>query len=199
MIYRLMQFLFFQVGWLSCVLGAAYGRAEWGAVGGLAMALLILALTDNRRRLILVLLFATFIGPLADLIQVASGMIRLKQPLLFGFWIPVWLWAMWPLFAAVLKDSFGWLFSRWVPAIGLGAVAGPLSYWAGARLGAVDLHPDLWPSLLAIALEWALMFPILLGLTQKAVTNRGSPVSEMKAVVNAGKTLGIISDDGGQR
>ena len=45
-----------------------------------------------------------------------------------------------------------------------GMVGGPLAFFGGARLGAADLHPDLWISLGALALEWALAMPLLLWL-----------------------------------
>ena len=44
----------------------------------------------------------------------------------------------------------------------LGAVCGPLSYAAGARLGAIELHPNALASLAGIALVWGLAMPALL-------------------------------------
>jgi hypothetical protein len=60
---------------------------------------------------------------------------------------PVWIIAMWAGFATLLHVALRWLLPhRWLAAL-LGAVGGPLAYYAGMRLGAVNF-PD--PARLAI-------------------------------------------------
>jgi hypothetical protein len=160
-------FVLFQAGWLACVLGAARG---WGWIGlalGLAAVAGNLALSPRFRAAIALVALTALIGPPFDLIQIALGTLRPHEPLLYGFWVPPWLWMLWLLFAATVHASFRWLRGRRLAAAALGAVSGAASYWAGARLGAAALHPDLWPSLLAIGLEWALMMPLLLWLSER--------------------------------
>ena len=43
----------------------------------------------------------------------------------------------------------------------LAPMAGPFAYWSASKLGAVTL-PELVPSLLALALGWLVVFPLLL-------------------------------------
>jgi hypothetical protein len=69
--------------------------------------------------------------------------------------------ALWMNLAATLRHSLSWLCGRPVLALVMGAVAGPLAYWGGARLGAVELGAPLGSSLAAIAVEWALALPLL--------------------------------------
>jgi hypothetical protein len=167
-------FVLFQAGWLACVLGAARG---WGWIGlalGLTALAGNLALSPRPRAAITLVAVAALIGPPFDLIQVALGTLRLHEPLLCGFWTPPWLWMLWLLFAATVHASFRWLRGRHLAAAALGAVSGAASYWAGARLGAAALHPAVWPSLLAIGLEWALMMPLLLWLSERTEVWTGS-------------------------
>ena len=53
--------------------------------------------------------------------------------------MPYWILAMWALFATTLNASLGWLHGRPALAGALGMLSGPLAYWAGARLGAIEL------------------------------------------------------------
>lgn len=65
---------------------------------------------------------------------------------------------LWLNFAMTLGASLSWLRGRYSAAALLGAAGGPVSYYAGARLGAITVAPGgLW----AIALEWLLATPLL--------------------------------------
>jgi hypothetical protein len=68
--------------------------------------------------------------------------------------------ALWALFAITLNLSLAWLKSRLPVAVLIGAIAGPLAYWGGARLGAVVFLEPL-PAMIALSLGWALFTPLL--------------------------------------
>jgi hypothetical protein len=70
--------------------------------------------------------------------------------------------SLWMLFATTLHTSLSWLTGRPLVAVLLGAIGGPASYYAGAQLGALTLHANLGFSLIAIALAWGGVMPILL-------------------------------------
>lgn len=74
--------------------------------------------------------------------------------------------ALWPNFATTLHSSLRWLAGHYIVAALLGAVAGPLSYYAGAQLGALTLHPTLAVSMIALAVVWGITLPILLWLAE---------------------------------
>ncbi|MFT7169041.1 MAG: hypothetical protein ACI80K_002177, partial [Paracoccaceae bacterium] len=59
-------------------------------------------------------------------------------------------------------------------AVALGAVGGPLSFWSGSRLGAVEL-PAGWLTLGALSLEYALVMPVLLRLAYPVGTPAALP------------------------
>jgi uncharacterized membrane protein YfcA len=73
---------------------------------------------------------------------------------------------LWVLLATTLHRSMRWLQSGLLLPALLGAVAAPLSYLAGARLGALTLV-QLRPALLAQAVGWAVLLPALLRLTRR--------------------------------
>jgi hypothetical protein len=73
---------------------------------------------------------------------------------------------MWALFATTIDHSMAWLRSRWVLASLMGAVFGPLAFIAGENLGAVQFI-DRHLALLALALGWALLMPLLLWIAKK--------------------------------
>jgi hypothetical protein len=51
-------------------------------------------------------------------------------------------------------------------AAALGAVGGPASYWAGARLGAMEFVAPL-PATVALVVGWAVLAPALIRIAQR--------------------------------
>ncbi|QGG80319.1 DUF2878 family protein [Litorivicinus lipolyticus] len=70
-------------------------------------------------------------------------------------WLPAWLMLMWGCYATTLEHSLRWLVRQTRLAIVLGCVAGPLSYAAGMRLGAVEFPMGLWTTLVLLSVIWA--------------------------------------------
>jgi len=104
---------------------------------------------------------AAVLGYVADSTLALSGLLAFPPGARLGAPSPVWMVALWMNFAATLGVSLKWLQSR--PFIGtlLGAVGGPLAYWAGQDLGALRIAG--WPGLAAVAAVWAAATPLLLG------------------------------------
>ena len=67
---------------------------------------------------------------------------------------------MWALFATTLNLALRWLKGRPLLASVFGALGGPLAYYAGERLGAVEM-PHQASALLALAAGWAVLMPLL--------------------------------------
>lgn len=168
MIRVLAPFLLSQVAWFACVLGGAHGHGVIGALIGLAVvAINLLAFAPDRGAATGLMIPAVLLGPLTDRVQVALDHIRFHDALIAGFWPPIWMIALWLVFASTVPSSFRWLYGRpWLTAA-FGAIGGPLSYWAGAKLGAIDLHPQLWRSLVGIAIQYVVMLPLLVHWAQR--------------------------------
>lgn len=75
--------------------------------------------------------------------------------------LPLWLALIWLLFASTLTYSLSWTQRPWWVGSLLGALGGPLSYLGGAKLADVGLPLGTWPSLVLLALIWAVLMPAL--------------------------------------
>ena len=79
---------------------------------------------------------------------------------------PYWIVLMWGLFATILNVSLRWLRGRWLIAAIAGGLGGPLAYYGGHRLGALEFG-DQNAALIALALGWAVVTPILVALSER--------------------------------
>ena len=155
------NFLAFQAGWFACVLGGASGW-PWLGVGVVAMviSLHVFQSPEASRELRLVAA-AAVIGTAWDSTLAATGVLIYPSGQLASMLAPVWIVALWMGFATSLNVSLRWLKGRQGLAMLVGAVAGPMSFWAGSRVGAVRFADPLL-SLAILSLGWALLMPLLL-------------------------------------
>lgn len=150
----------FQAGWFACVVGAARG---WPWVGTLLAAVIVASHVSRAARPAQELRLigaALVIGAVFDSSLAALGWLTFTSGTLIDGTAPHWILAMWALFATTLNVSLNWLKRRFVIAALLGAAAGPLSYWAGERLGAVVLTGPVL-ALAALSIGWAIVMPVL--------------------------------------
>ncbi len=158
--------LAFQIGWFACVLGGAH-QLPWA---GTLIAALIVAwhLRHARRpaREFALLVAVGALGAVWDSLLVAAGWLVYPSGTLLTNTAPHWIVAMWVLFASTLNVSLRWLRGRWLIAIFVGAAAGPLAYYAGAKLGGVVMSEPL-PAFTALALGWATFMPLLIKLSTR--------------------------------
>ncbi len=76
--------------------------------------------------------------------------------------IPFWLLVIWLALAILPHHSLAWLKSRVLLSAFLGALGGPLAYWAGVRLGVAYFNWSLPASLGLLAIIWALLWPAVM-------------------------------------
>jgi hypothetical protein len=150
----------FQAGWFATVLGAANGLPWLGLAAVLAVGGLHLRASPRPGVEARLLLVAMALGLGFDSLLLATGWIVYPNGLFAPGLAPYWIVALWALFATTLNVSLRWLRGRDVLAVVFGAIGGPLSYLAGARLGAMTFV-DTAPALLALAIGWGAMMPLL--------------------------------------
>lgn len=163
----MLNFAAFEVGWFACVLGAARHQLPLGlAITALILlGSLILARHAWPRQLLLLLLIA-LIGFVWDSALSLAGLTVYPGSVFGHLLAPLWIVALWALFAMTLDVSLRWLQGRTLIAMVLGAIAAPLSYYGGVRLGALVLpRPAL--GLWAEAVGWGTMLPGLLLLARR--------------------------------
>jgi Protein of unknown function (DUF2878) len=154
----------FQAGWFACVLGAAHGKPLLGPAVVAVLLGLHLYLAADVKREIHLLVVATAIGFVIDSLQAKLGIFSFGKSSASSWVSPLWMTALWPNFATTLHTSLGWMAEHYALAAILGAIAGPLSYYAGAHLGALSLHPNLLVSLGVLSVVWGIIMPVLLWL-----------------------------------
>ncbi len=160
------NFAAFQCGWFACVLGAAHGRpyAGIGAVAAIAIAHVATAVQPRAELALLGL--AAGIGATWDSLLAATGWMSYAPGALVAGTAPLWIVALWVLFATTLNRSLAWLKPRLPLGAALGAIGGPLAYVGGERLGAISFHHEA-AALMAQAIGWAVLTPLLLRLAQR--------------------------------
>jgi Protein of unknown function (DUF2878) len=162
----IVNFIAFQIGWFACVLGAAWGLPWTGTAIAAAVVALHLWRVARPGQELKLIAAALAIGLAWDSLLVNLGLVSFESDFPLEYAAPQWILALWALFATTLNVSLRWLQGRWLVAALLGVAAGPLSYWAGMRLGALVL-PELLPALLALAVGWGAMTPLLLFLARR--------------------------------
>ena len=156
----------FQLGWFACVLG---GNSGWLLLAGGALLVHLLWISRSLSELRLVLVVC-LLGSTVDSLLLNAGIFTFQQP---GVVIPFWLVLLWALLAITLNHCLAWTAKPLWRAMLLGAIGGPLSYYAGQRLGAVQFPLGLWPTLAGLSLLWAGLFATLV-----AVAARLRPVAQ---------------------
>ena len=144
----------FQCGWFASVMG---GNGPWLLVGLAALGVHLLWTTTVSQEG-QALLAVTLLGTLIDTLLRTFGVFHFSQP---GPLIPFWLILLWALLATTLGHCLAWSARPWWRASLLGAIGGPLSYYAGSQLAGVSFGYGTTPSLIGLALLWALLFPML--------------------------------------
>ncbi len=164
--YNLIHAVLWQAAWFAAVLGAAHGLPWLGPAATVpVLALHLWQHRCDRDRGWAMPLIALGLGLAIDsLLGQVAGLRMARGDGTWAAWATPWMGSLWILFATALGASLSWLRQRQALAAGLGAIAGPLAYYGGARLGALTI--DGWPTLVAIGVAWAVALPILLAFSR---------------------------------
>lgn len=169
-----LNFVVFQVGWIVAVWGAARGYPLAGVVYALGFVIAHhWRMDDGRVSELLFVASSALLGYIVDSALVLTDVIVFPAHAQLGWPTTLWMVCLWVMFSMTLRYSLGWLRGRYLLAALLGALGGPLAYWAGSRLGAIELEG--YGALLEIGAAWGLSMIVLLGLeafTRPAATQR---------------------------
>jgi len=161
----ILNFILFQAGWFTSVVGAAQGYPLAGPVATVIAVALHLRFAKRPMPEFLLVAACGGIGLVFDSVLVYFGWVAYPSGMFHPQLAPYWIVGMWMLFATTLNVSLGWLRSRWWLAAVLGLIAGPMSYVAGQKLGGIEFI-DQTAALVALGIGWALMLPFLSWLAQ---------------------------------
>lgn len=156
--------LLFEVVWLICVL--APGATLLAGVTALNIALHVWLFngnplnTERAIRTLRWVALVTLFGCWMDAALFRVGVFTASHEL---FLLPSWLLFLWMNFALALRFAFAFLHRNLAIAAVVGGVAGPVSYWIGAKInGSVVLAEPVLQTVLLLAVLWSAFLPLLL-------------------------------------
>lgn len=153
----------YQIVWLACILSAARGAQVLGILAALIAVVWHVSQAQRPLSEFQLILLTGLIGGLWDSLLVILGLIHYPSGSLMPWMAPVWIIALWMAFATTFNLCLRWLHGHyWVAAV-FGLVGGPLAWWAGHALGALNLLDPL-PALAVLGLGWAVLMPVLIRL-----------------------------------
>ncbi|GAA6132826.1 DUF2878 domain-containing protein [Halopseudomonas sabulinigri] len=148
--------LLFQAGWFACVLG---GTSWWLLVPLAALVLHFCWISSWAAEGKLVVSVA-LTGAALDSFLLQLGVFDFATTDTLA---PLWLVLLWALLGTTLNHSLAWSAKPiWLAAV-LGAVGGPMAYFAGSALASVSLPLGQQATLWILAPIWALVMPLLHG------------------------------------
>jgi hypothetical protein len=160
------NFVLFQCAWFIAVIGAAHDLA-WLGVSAIALVCAWhCAISMRAKPELLLILFAMLIGAVWESALVGAGLMHYTHGTLIDGLAPPWIVGMWALLAITLNVTMRWLKRRWLVAAVMGAIAGPLSFMGGARLGAATFTGGIHTTI-ALAIGWACLMPLMMWLSDR--------------------------------
>ena len=156
----------FKIGWLASVLGAAKGFWILGPAAILVAIGIHLRNAVEPRRELQLILVSGLVGATCDSVMVASGWLTYPSGTIVAGLSPLWIVGLWMLFATTFNTSMRPLQAHLPLAGVLGAISGPLSYYFGAKIGAVVIG-DPATAFTALAVAYGLFVPLLLAVASR--------------------------------
>jgi len=166
------NFLLFQAVYTLSLLGVI-NNVAW--IGGLGLAAFVIwhARTAKAAKTDFLLAgIAVVVGLSLDTLYMRSGLIAYEGQLLWSGIAPLWILVLWANFALTLGGCLSWLRGRLALAALLASTGGPLSYYAGIRLGTATVSGDPLLLFSVISITWGIAVPALLWLSMQMEQQR---------------------------
>lgn len=156
--------MLFNVGWLGCVLSSRWGVAMLAPVivGVIVVAQVMLHERAERGALLRTIAVVGVLGTIVDTGMLWAGVLSFRGSSEISAVFVVWIGAFWVNFAATLLIALRWFRDHLVIAAVVGAMSAPGTYYGGELLGALALHEDRVFAMVALGVEWAVVFPVVL-------------------------------------
>lgn len=166
---KIINFIFFQLVWFICILGAAINETHIAVTFSLLIIFFHLYTVKDRKNELKILLLASIIGFLFDGFLLKSNLVLYTNHGWSYSITPLWIIVLWMGFAITLNSSLSWLKKKLNLSIFFGALGGPLAYLAGEKLEAVTLLNSY--AIFIIAIGWAIITPLLIFISNKISKN----------------------------
>ena len=166
---KIINFIFFQLIWFVCIIGAATNETHAAVAFSLLIILFHLYLTKDKKNELKILLLASILGFLFDGFLLKNELVLYANHGWSYSITPLWIIVLWMGFAITLNSSLSWLKKKIKLSALFGAVGGPLAYLAGEKLEAVTILTS--GAIVALVIGWAIITPLLIIVTNKLSKN----------------------------
>lgn len=152
-----------EIGWITCIMGAAHGYHWLGlVVVPILFAIHILAIEQHKAYPIFsVALAAIIIGFITDTALIFIGSVEPNRWLMPWPFTTLWDLMIWANFSLTLNTSLRFLQKKPLAAAFLGAISAPGAYYAGGQLGALQFFEPVFVHLVWIGALWFIAMPCL--------------------------------------
>tara|TARA_Y200000002_G_scaffold102827_1_gene83494 strand:- start:3900 stop:4436 length:537 start_codon:yes stop_codon:yes gene_type:complete len=152
---KIINFILFQAGWWTAVVGQYPNR--WLTITSLA---LINGITFGGRRRLFVIFIIGLIGIIHDQTLYYAGLFIFSENTLL---LPLWFASIWWIFISTFHLSLGFTqgLPRWIQSV-FGAIGGSVSYGFGTQIAGVGVPVDFNSQLIIHACDFAILFPLLI-------------------------------------
>lgn len=152
-----------EIGWLACVLGAAWNVHWLSILVVLTLVIIHLAIIGRAKILpaILLILASMLIGFGLDSVLILIGAYESNRWLIPYPLTTIWLLMLWVNFSLALNESLRWLQEHLLVAGILGSLFGPAAYLAASRLEAIEIATPAYCGLLPICIVWSIAMPLM--------------------------------------
>jgi len=158
---RFLNFVFYQMGWFACVLGVAWNLQWLGVTIALGLVGTHLCLATDRAVQIKLALAAATVGLLIDAAQLRAGVFTFPQGVVIDGVPPPFMVVLWVQFVTTFRYSCSWLSKRYRLAASFGIIGAPLAFFAGERLGAIEILSPRLVHFGVLGMLWSLAVPAL--------------------------------------
>jgi hypothetical protein len=160
MVGSIQNLTLFKLGWLACVYFAAVGQPMLSLLAVAAVASLHLTRVPVPAKEAFFLVSAGLIGLVWESLVVSTGLVQYTGQAAGSWLAPSWIVAMWVLFGTTINHGFSWTKRHWAIGAAFGLVGGPMAFYGGSAMGAVEFTHTL-AALALLGVGWAVLLPLL--------------------------------------
>ncbi len=162
---RVFNVILFYALWFVCIATALNGKIVYALVFTVVSCSLHFLIIQDKLKEFLLLCFVVTIGFCLDTFFVSQSLIDYRSPNHFDERIaPLWVLCLYAFFATTFNHSMQWMQNRPFTSALFGGVGGPLTYWAGQRVGVVTIPAS--STFVLIAIVWTFLVPTTFALNR---------------------------------
>jgi hypothetical protein len=182
----------FKLGWVACVMLAAAGKPLLATLAVTAVVAIHLVSVPVAVKEALLLMAACLMGLIWESILVSTGVLQYPGHAAESGLAPHWIVAMWVLFATTINHGLSWVKKHWAIAAVAGLLGGPMAFFGGMNVGAVEFSHTL-ASLAVIGAGWAVLLPTLVWISDVIIDSPWlEPPLEQVSTKNEAPALRIL-------